>query len=78
MLHYWHSYRKLQYEDFRVFRCKSENSVENSKEMYESNDDYEDTLAQKPYSDRPVKKRTPEFLCEIQAMIENIAHRNAG
>ena len=41
------------------------------KELDESNGDYEGTAAWKSHSDRPDKKRTPEFVAEIQAMIDN-------
>ena len=41
------------------------------KELDESNGNDEGMAARKPYSDRPDKKRIPEFVGEIQAMINN-------
>ena len=40
------------------------------KEFDESNGDYEGTAARKPHSDRSDKKRTPEFVAAIQAIID--------
>ena len=39
--------------------------------MYEFNGDYEGTAAQKLHFDSFDKKRSPEFVGEIQAMIDN-------
>ena len=36
-----------------------------------SNGDYEGTAAQKPHTDRFDMKRTPKFVNEISAMIDN-------
>ena len=41
------------------------------KELDEFNGDNECTAIQKPQSDRTDKKRTPEFVGQIQAMINN-------
>ena len=41
------------------------------KEFGESNSDYEGTVVRKPTSGRSDKKRTLEFVDEVQAMIDN-------
>ena len=41
------------------------------KELDESSSDYEDTVVLKSHSDRPDKKRNPEFVGEIHTMIPN-------
>ena len=41
------------------------------KELDESNGDYKGTAAEKPHSDHSDNKRTPKFIAEIQAMIDN-------
>ena len=70
MLYSLHSSWKLQYKDFRVFKYQSEDSADYLK-TDESNGDYEGTAAWKPHSDSSDKKRTPEFVGEIQAMIDS-------
>ena len=59
--------QKLQYEHFRMFRCHCDHSPQ----LNESKGDYKDMTSQKPYADRSDKKRIPEFLSKIQAMIDN-------
>ena len=63
----WHSHWKHQSKDFKVFGGQSEDSAE----FDEFNDDYEGTAVQKHHSDDSDKKRTSEFICEIQTMIDN-------
>ena len=64
-----YSRRQLHYKDFRVFGIDLRTVQRIRKELDESNDDDKGTAARKPHSGK--KKRIPEFLAEIQAIIDD-------
>ena len=58
--------RSCQLGAFRIASLESKGG-----NPYKSKGDYESTVAQKPHSFRSNKKRIPEFVGEIQSMIDN-------
>ena len=51
---------------------QSEDIAENLKRVWKKSiDDYQITAAQKPHSANSIKKRAPEFVGDIQTMIDN-------
>ena len=65
----WHSQGKVKNEDFRVFECKSEDRVEDLKELDESKAGNGGTATRKRQSNRSDLKWTPNFVGKIRAMI---------
>ena len=61
---------------FTMFGCQPENNAEDFKRLGKSNGDYKCMASQKPQSKcsdkkKKKKKRTPKFIGEIQAIIDN-------
>ena len=62
-----HLSQKFQYKDFRVWI--TEQNI--WKDLEETNGDYQGKVVLKPHSDHSDKRRIPEFIGDIQAIIEN-------
>ena len=71
LLCHWHTRRRIQYEDFSVFGCQSEDISEDSKRVEWVQWPLRRYSCSEAPPDHSDKKRTPEFLGETQAIIVN-------